>query len=253
MKDVEPYSDEWQLLNVKQEAIKLVLNSCYGKLAQMRPEPGKYTNLHFASYITGATRAQLRIRTWRKEAFGGTVVYQHTDSVKFIGAPLEDEGKGLGKWGGETPKNGMIIFQPGLAAPLDPEQKGASRGVNAQEFYESAREWATLVDLSRHPTTWPPLVVPTRRMTSRRMALHRGKPETAGAFVDGSMRIRPSQEKRNLKKATPMPGNPYAWIVPPIQKVYNPATLDDLRKYREDLRKRIESGEFDDRDSIRNA
>lgn len=250
MKDTIPYSDEWQKLNVQQEAIKLVLNSCYGKLAQMRPEPGKYTNLHYASYITGATRAQVRIRTWRKERMGGTVVYQHTDSVKFVNAPLEDEGKELGKWGGEEPKNGMIIFQPGLAAPLQEGQKGASRGVNAQEFYESARQWATTVDLTQHPMNWPALIVPTRRMTSRRMALHRNKPETAGSFVDAEMKIRPSREKRNLRNAIQMPGNPMAWIVPPIQKVHDPASLEDIRRYREELKKRIESGEFDDRKGI---
>jgi hypothetical protein len=254
MKVVEYGSDEWQLLNVRQEAIKLVLNSCYGKLAQMRPEPGKYTNLHFASYITGATRAQLRIRTWRKEASGATVVYQHTDSVKFTNGILEDQGKGLGKWGGEAPKDGMIIMQPGLAAPLHPtdkngnKTKGASRGCSADDFYNAAREWARTQDLTQHPTKWEPLTIPTTRMTSRRMALHRGKPETAGNFVDGQLNIMPSRDKRNLKKAIPMPGQPKAWIVPPIQRVDNPATLDDLRKFREMLRNAIDSGEFDDYD-----
>jgi hypothetical protein len=253
MKVVENGSDEWQLLNVKQEAIKLVLNSCYGKLAQMRPEPGKYTNLHFAAYITGATRAQLRIRTWRKESMGGTIVYQHTDSVKFVGAILENQGKGLGKWGGEDPKEGMIILQPGLAAPLHPtdkrgnKTKGASRGAAADDFYNAARLWAQTQDLTIHPTKWKPLTIPTRRMTSRRMALHRGKPETAGNFVDGELNVVPSQFKRNLKKAIRMPEQPQAWIVPPIQRVDNPATLEDIRRHRAEVQRRVESGEFDDR------
>jgi hypothetical protein len=253
MKTVEYGSDEWQLLNVQQEAIKLVLNSCYGKLAQMRPTPGKYTNLHYAAYITGATRGQLRIRTWRKESMGGTVVYQHTDSVKFINAPLEDQGKGLGKWGGENPKDGLIILQPGLAAPLHPtdkegnKTKGASRGCGADDFYSAAREWVKTQDLTIHPTKWKPLVIPITRMTSRRMALHRGKPETAGNFTDGELRVKPSEFKRNLKRATPMPGQPLAWIVPPIQRVDNPASLEDLRRHREEMQRRIESGEFDDK------
>lgn len=247
LKDHEPYSDEWQLLYVQQEAIKLVLNSCYGKLAQMRPEPGKYTNLHYASYITGATRAQLRVRTWRKESMGAIVVYQHTDSVKFINGILEDEGKALGKWGGETPKDGAIILQPGLMAPLNPKQQGASRGVKAEDFYQKAREWAAVNDLTQHPSKWPPLIVPTRRMTSRRMAIHRGKPELAGMFIDHEMKIRPNPFKRNIKGAKQMPGQPTAWIVPPITRVDNPASLEDLRKYREILNKAIKEGQFDDR------
>lgn len=254
MKSVEYGNDEWQLLNVKQEAIKLVLNSCYGKLAQMRPEPGKYTNLHYAAYITGATRGQLRERTWRKEALGGTVVYQHTDSVKFIRAILEDQGKGLGKWGGEDPKDGIIILQPGLAAPLHPtdkegkKTKGASRGCAADDFYNAARQWAQTQDLSMHPSKWKPLIVPTQRMTSRRMAIHRGKPGTAGNFVAGELHIVPSPVKRNLKRAIPMPNQPLAWIIPPIQKVDNPATLDDLRRFREELKQAIANGEFDHRE-----
>lgn len=245
MKQVEYGCDEWQLLNVQQEAIKLVLNSCYGKLAQMRPEPGKYTNLHFASYITGATRAQLRIRTWHKESMGGTVVYQHTDSVKFINASLEDEGKALGKWGGEDPKQGAIILQPGMWVPLEEGKKGASRGVGAADLYASTMEWLSRVDLTVHPSKWPKVIVPTHRMVSRRMAIHRGKPEIMASFQDGTLAVGPTHGKRNLNSARQLPGTPTAWIVPPIEWEPNPASLEDLRKYRLELLKAFEEGKFD--------
>jgi hypothetical protein len=248
MKLAEYQSMEWQLLNVKQEAIKLVLVSCYGKLAQTRPEPGKYTNLHYAAYITGATRGQLRERTWRKEANGAVVVYQHTDSVKFVGGTLEDEGTTLGVWGAEKPKGGMIILQPGLAAPVNSTDKGASRGVDAQTFYTEARKWATETDLTQHPAKWPRFRVPCKRMISLRMAIHRGKPELAGNFTDmanGGMEIGPREGKRRLSKAIPMPGNPKAWIIPPVIEVLDQASLEELRAFRQSVTDAIEAGEFD--------
>ena len=73
MHSMAPESAQWWEASCRERAIKLIINSIYGKLAQMRYGVGPYTNLHYASYITGATRGQVRTRTWQTEAAGGTV------------------------------------------------------------------------------------------------------------------------------------------------------------------------------------
>lgn len=231
----EEGSDEWQRLNCYQEAIKLVINSCYGKLAQRRPDIGRYTDLHYASHITGATRAKVRERTWRREKNGSFVIYQHTDSVLSVGRkpPAKDVGENLGEWGLETKPSKLtvdvFILQPGLMTGLK-NGKTATRGVGKSEFKKCAEWYAANLDLSQHPTNWAEMIVPTHRMISRKQAIFRRKPELAGTFIDDEMELQPSRYKRHLDNAYPVPGQPEAWFVPPIEYVDDPATLADVRK-----------------------
>jgi hypothetical protein len=224
MKQHPKGSDAWQSLNVRQEAVKLVLNSMYGKMAQQRPSFGVYTNLHTASFITGATRAQVREKTWQVETAGGTVVYQHTDSVKFTGADIPAGGGALGQWGGEPDVHDFFIIQPGFALPVTPGGKGSTRGVRKADAYDAIPEWIDTVDLTLHPADWPALVINTNRMISRRQAISRGKPHTAGTFESGTMDILLRGRKRDLVHAT---RRGEAWIVPPLPEVPDPATLTD--------------------------
>lgn len=238
MRQLEKGSPEWWRLNVHQEAIKLVINSCYGKLAQRRPTIGRYTDLHYASHITGATRAKVRERTWRREKNGSIVIYQHTDSVLSVGhkPPTRDIGEKLGEWGLEDKNTeDAFILQPGLMTGLK-AGKSATRGVAKSVFKECAESYAAARDLSQHPTEWEDMVVPTRRMISRKAAISiRRKPEMAGIFEDSEMALGPSWTKRDLENAYPVPGQPEAWFVPPIEYVDNAATLEDVEKMQNAL------------------
>ncbi len=245
MKTVTKDSVEWWNLSCKEKAVKLVINSIYGKLAQQDPKPGAYTNLHLASYITGATRAQVRRESWEREDQGGTVVYQHTDSVLSTGGTPTDGGKVLGAWGMEKPSTDFLIIQPGLATALG-GGKSASRGCRLGAFKAAVDVWLKAVDLTRHPTTWPKLVTEQITMVSRQQALAWGKPHLAGSFQPKITEISATSPKRDIHNAAPMPGNPTAWVVPALDYIDDPATLEDILKVRKHHQKKRRAGEYDD-------
>jgi hypothetical protein len=246
MRSMEPGSVEWGEASCHERAIKLIINSIYGKLAQMRYGVGPYTNLHYASYITGATRGQVRARSWEVERAGGTVVYQHTDSVLTVGVPVEDQGSALGDWGREKPAVGFLVIQPGLAISLFSNVKVASRGVRVRDFTLAAWNWYQSADLTQHPDTWPLLVTEQQVMITRRQAIARGKPRLAGSFEPKRTESQVTSAKRDYKRAFPVPGNPCAWSVPPVEYVWDQATVDDLREHRSALDRRRRAGEFDE-------
>lgn len=246
MRDLEEGSHDWLLLDGEQDEIKLVINSAYGKCAQRRPDFGAYTNLHWASFITGATRAQVRRESWAREDQGGIVVYQHTDSVLSMGGAPCDGGKELGAWGMEHQSHRLLILQPGLAVALD-GGKVASRGASRKAFIDAATNYAAATDLTQHPMTWPTLTIPRTMMVTRRMAIARGKPLTAGSFVDAPLTVSFKSQKRDIRAAYQMPGNPSAWIIPPNDLVEKVAELSDLKDQQSKLAKRTKAGEFDNR------
>lgn len=246
MSAMEPGSSSWWVASCIERAIKLIINSIYGKLAQMRYGIGPYTNLHYASYITGSTRGQVRTKTWEVERAGGTVVYQHTDSVLTVGCPVEDEGKRLGAWGKEKPSRGFLIIQPGLAMSLFSNTKVASRGVRVRDFTLAAWKWYQSADLSLHPDQWPLLVTDQQVMITRRQAIARGKPRLAGSFVPKHTESRVTSSKRDYSNARPVPGNPHAWAVPPVEYVWDQAEISDLREFQSALDRRRRAGEFDE-------
>jgi hypothetical protein len=231
MDEWEPDSDEWGELNCRQLAVKLVINSAYGKLAQRRPL-GRYTNLHWSAHITGATRAQLRRECWEREAQGGTVVYVHTDSVKSIGGAPVDGGHTLGAWE-LSPKaiNKFIIAQPGLAISIE-SGKGATRGCGSKEFQTAVETWLETADLTQHPLKWPNIEVKRKVMLSRKIAMIRGTPKLAGTFVEADLSISFESAKRDIQNARPLANNPQAWSVPPIEWVYDQAEWDDIRQHQ---------------------
>jgi hypothetical protein len=247
MKDVEPGSSEWLLLNCQQLAIKLVINSIYGKFAQRRPALGRFTNMHYASHITGCTRAQVRRESWLREDQGGTIVYTHTDSVLSIGGNPADGGSALGKWGLEKQSFGFTIVQPGLAVAID-GGKTASRGCGKSEFRAGVEEWLKIADLTKPPRSWPSIPIQRTFMLGRRLAIHEGHPELAGNFVRRDFNPGFTSLKRNLDAATVLPGNPRAWLIPPCRIVYEDeiATFADIRSFETELSRLIAAGAFDD-------
>jgi DNA polymerase family B len=263
MKKLVKGSHEWQELNVQQEAIKLVLNSCYGKLAQTRPTAGLFTNLHYASHITGETRAKVITETWRLEDSGAQILYQHTDADLWKDGTRLPDTKELGGWGQDPSSEDQLIIQAGLSFSLasdlgiipldeiDPEKyqgKSATRGCDPEKFYIAARDWLSKTDLTRPPAEWPDLVITQQRMISRRQAAHRGKLEQSGCFLPYNPPLALVGPKRDFEHARPMPGQPEAWIIPPPRAVpdFLIATLSDLADYQTQLARRMAEGEFDD-------
>lgn len=240
------HNTPWQYLNCRQEAIKLIINSCYGKLAQQRPTLGRYTNLGYAGFITGATRSMVRREAWAREAQGGTVVYQHTDSVLSIGGSPTDGGNALGAWGMEKPTTDFLIVQPGLAIGLG-GGKLASRGARKDEFGDAAREWWQTQDFTRHPDEWEPMVIDREMMLSRKLAMVRNRPTLAGSFVPQPLTVHVASNKRDFDNAYQMVDNPTAWVVPPCVNVPNAdkSTLLDLDDFLTAMQVRIVSGDFD--------
>lgn len=247
MKGLDQESGEWLLLNCQQLAIKLVINSIYGKFAQRRPALGRFTNMHYASHITGCTRAQVRRESWLREDQGGTIVYTHTDSVLSIGGSPVDGGPALGKWGLEHQSFGFTIVQPGLAVAID-GGKTASRGCGKSEFRAGVEAWLTIADLTKPPRTWPSIPIQRTFMLGRRLAMHEGHPELAGNFVRRDFNPGFTSLKRNLDAATVLPGNPRAWLIPPCRIVYEDeiATFEDIRSFETELSRLIAAGQFDD-------
>lgn len=244
MKIVPRGTEEWNLLNVQQAIIKLIINSAYGKLAQQRPTMGRYTNLHYAGYITGATRAAVRNESWEQEDRGGTIVYTHTDSVLAHGGSPVDGGTTLGAWALERSMPSMLIVQPGLAIGLE-GGKIATRGCRKNEFQSAVEEWLTKVDMTAHPSTWPPIEIKRKMMISRRQALSRGKPEIAGSFRSQPLTVSFHSGKRDLDEATLVSGQDRAWSVPPNLFEPHAATIDDLKVYHSKLDELIRAGDFD--------
>jgi hypothetical protein len=203
--------------------------------------------MHYASHITGCTRAQVRRESWKREDEGGTVVYTHTDSVLSIGGTPRDEGSALGKWGLEKRSLGFTIIQPGLAVAID-GGKIASRGCGKSDFRVGVEAWLKIADLTKQPRTWP--VVPIQRtfMLGRRLAIHEGHPELAGNFVRRDFTPGFTSLKRNLGAAIQLPGNPRAWKIPPCRIVYDDdiATIEDIRSFETELSRLIAAGQFDE-------
>lgn len=246
MKTVDRESNEWFHWDREQDVIKLIINSIYGKLAQQEPDFGTYTNLHWASYITGATRAQVRMETWDRERQGGKVVYQHTDSVLSIGGQPKDGGSDLGAWGLEDKATkDFLIMQPGLATGMG-GGKTATRGCREHDFVVAAKSWYKKADLTQHPTKWEPMVVKQRVMYTRRLAHALGKPHLAGSFQPKITNIQAVSPKRDIDRAVQLPGMPTAWAVPPLPVLEAQASLEDLKTYKSAVQRQMKAGEFDD-------
>ncbi len=233
-------SNRWMQLNCEQQAVKLVINSVYGKLAQRDPKPSPWTYFHHASFITGMTRATVNRESWLREAQGGRVLYQHTDSVRSMGGNPVDGGERLGTWEYEKTANDVFIAQPGLLLALG-GGKSATRGVQLQQFDNAVRGYTDeqgvyhpgfveTQDLTAHPTTWKPLEVKRIMMFSRRLARHLGRPEIAGAFLPYDQAIQFNTGKRDVTSAVPLPGEAGAWVVPPRYTIPRDdiAQLEDL-------------------------
>ena len=159
--------------------LKLALNSIYGKLAQSIGQ-APYGNPVWAGLITAITRAKL-IDAYR-QAFP-SVVMLATDGV-FSTAPLVlPIGDGLGMWS-ETVLPDLHIVQPGVYFTSDPETKPKTRGVPMRAILEREAEFRAVWEGWNRAGRPPSVSIPVRNFIGLRLAYARGRPETAGQWVD---------------------------------------------------------------------
>lgn len=163
--------------------LKLALNSVYGKLAQS-VGASPYANPIWAGLVTARTRAEIA-RAYRGRE--RDLVMVATDGVFTRGRVLGDlqVGEGLGEWTVEE-HPGVFVVQPGFYF-LGPKVKtrGASRRSVEPLVGQFHRAWRRMLPRRR----FEPVVVPEILFTGLRLAMARGKPETAGRWVRVERRI----------------------------------------------------------------
>lgn len=194
------------------KALKLIYNSCYGKMAQSLGEP-KYANPIYASIITSDCRIRLL------QAIGShdnpqSLVMTATDGIYFSERhprmPTENV-EMLGEWEVGIKAN-LTLMKPGVywddkARAAIKEGKSAklkSRGINGRALQEHI---AQIDDdfraLTRGEThSLPTIVINTPfSIVSPRLALARGKWDTAG-------KVEYDRERRDAAVIAPKRSNP---------------------------------------------
>lgn len=183
--------------------IKLAINSLYGKLAQ-RVGRAEYSNPIHAGLITAITRAKIMEAAAQSPS---DVVMIATDAIYTLKPFDMDEGHSLGQW--ECVQHEKIfIVQPGLYWGKPPNEwneteilkwKHKTRGMSPR-FFETrwrdfVEEWQRWGESDRavvraEGLDWPSVVVRVNVFTGLKLAQARGKPETAGLWVNVDRRIR---------------------------------------------------------------
>jgi hypothetical protein len=159
--------------------IKLGINALYGKLAQ-RKGNGKYTNMIHAGLITARTRAKLMHAIAQAP---GDIVMVATDAVYSLPPLALPVGERLGEWEYQELSD-LFIVQPGLYWSPD-RRKRKSRGLSSKFFEEAGRT----EEFERRWNSWcqtggefPSVDVDVTNFIGLKLALTRGKPETAGVW-----------------------------------------------------------------------
>ena len=178
--------------------IKLGINSLYGKLAQ-RKGNGTYCNMIWAGLITAITRAKLNDAISESISnFGpGRIVMVATDALYSLD-PLHslECGERLGAWERNL-LDGLFIVQPGLY--WDPsKRKRKSRGLPGKFFEEAGRteaferawlDYLGAASAGESAIAFPSCSVPFQNFTGLKLAIARGKPETAGVWKNETRTI----------------------------------------------------------------
>jgi DNA polymerase type B, organellar and viral len=157
----------------KGNALKLAMNSIYGKFAQSIGRP-KWANPVWAGLITATTRAQIIDACTLVQ--GQNVLMIATDGI-FTDKPLNlPIGSGLGEWE-LTEHSSIFILQPGMY--LLPDKGVKTRGVPRMKIEGMKREilktWAV------RPRT---MEIPLVRFRALRQAVHENKLVDAGQWYD---------------------------------------------------------------------
>jgi hypothetical protein len=157
-------------------ALKLALNSIYGKFAQSIGNP-RWANPVWAGLITASTRAQIIDAC--DQVGQENILMIATDGI-FTDKPLKlPIGAGLGEWE-LTEHEWMFIIQPGLY--MLPLEKPKTRGVPRVKIIEYARPlrkmWATQKESDGNLTQ----IIPLHRFRAARQAIHERKWNHSGEW-----------------------------------------------------------------------
>jgi hypothetical protein len=227
--------------------IKLAINSLYGKLAQRIGNP-KYANLIWAGLITALTRSKLNDAI--AAAPKGDIVMLATDGIYSLSPIPLHVGDELGDFESQI-FDGLFIVQPGLYWSPS-KRKRKSRGLSARFFeqpglteqFESDFAYWQAQENSGLTPDFPTIAVKVHNFIGLKIAVARGKSETAGVWKDELRKIsfdyrakRQSHKQLNDCVVTSIkPG--YNGLVSTSHKEmvatggYKP--LDDLRQSLED-------------------
>lgn len=185
------------------KSAKLVYNSAYGKTAQSIGQP-KYSNPVYASLITAGCRTLILDAISSHPQGARAVAMVATDGVYFTTrhSSLDLDKARLGAWD-ETFKPGMTQLMPGVywddktreAIGLGGAPKLKSRGVNARDLAQQIHRLDGLFAQSHMALQnggeyeWPEIEFKVGfLLDSAKLALQRGKWDTAGKVTHGSIR-----------------------------------------------------------------
>lgn len=197
------------------KAIKLVLNSLYGKQAQSVGSP-KFSNPLSASFITAHCRSMILLALAAQPEKDRDLLMIATDAIYYRTRPVGlDEGNNLGQWELKKLSN-LTLVMPGVhysdearAALSAGSVKVKSRGIPAAAFAASiGRLDVAFSTLANDPTvseSWPVLDVPIKfKVKTPKAALNEGKWGRAGTVerdVDRKLSTDPSLKRQGPASA----------------------------------------------------
>jgi hypothetical protein len=167
-------------------AIKLVLNSVYGVLAQTRPRRSPITCLIQAGYVTALCRQQLWREAKRIEDAGDEVIMLATDGIAAVGDKFREtarseSSKALGEWEFEEADEG-IYFESGVyALRFGKEWVMKVRGLPG----------VTVEDLMNCPE--PTYTVTFKSPLHLKSAIIQRRPEDLGVFEEQTRELDPAR------------------------------------------------------------
>ncbi len=150
---------------------KLVLNSVYGKTAQTKPGPGRWTSLLWAGLITAFCRARvLELASQNPHA----IIFAATDGLMTT-EPLDVSGETrLGDWG-RGGEGELFVVQPGV---YQFGEKTRTRGFRGADWEEMRRQWVTEGKVEYEHSS--------SRFVTLQEGLERGDPSIMAEWVDAT-------------------------------------------------------------------
>lgn len=130
-------------------ALKLSLNTLYGKMAQRRPVPGPWLNMVYASIITSKTRR--RIYDAYRQCGRENIVMFATDAIFTLNGKAPTTGKGLGQFEHANAYPNLTIIQPGVYFS-DEQAHFKTRGVPKRIIMSHAKEMIMAAELGNSVT-----------------------------------------------------------------------------------------------------
>jgi DNA polymerase family B len=194
--DCEPFSRVYELYEERKRLgsstqgrpLKLMLATLYGKFAQT-VGCAPFASPIWAGLITSYTRSMLVDAAHATGNGGADVVMLATDGLYTTDdRPTLKLSKDIGDWSKEV-HDSMLSVQSGVyVLPTTLKTRGVKGSLIAEHYidmYCAWFKWLDNPDLALGPT----VCIPIRQFVGLRLAIARGKPETAGLWVDVAKQI----------------------------------------------------------------